>query len=252
MLKKRIIPIQLLKNNRLVKGTNFNNYRDVGDPVASSAVYNSQLADELIFLNTNSDQGIEPLVNLIENISEVVFMPISFGGGIKRFEDAALLISKGADKVIINSQSYKTPQLIAQISEHYGNQAIIVCIDVKYENQQYSLYSNNGTLLEMISLEEHIKGCIELGAGEIMIQSIDNDGLMQGFELELAKIVCHLANIPIILAGGSGNYDHLKSALCETQVSAVGCGSLFNFSDSNPMRAKAFLKNYDIPLKKIK
>ncbi len=249
MLKKRIIPIQLLKGGRLVKGRQFANYRDVGDPVTSSAVYNSQLADELIFLNTDTDLGIAPLLQLIDRVSKVVFMPLSFGGGIRTYADAALLIERGADKIILNSICYERPEIIKEIANTFGSQAVIVCIDVKFEQGSYALYSHNGQQRQLVCLKQHIELCDAMGAGEIMLQSIDRDGVMQGFDDNLVSNVSKWTNMPIIIAGGSGNYEHLKQTFLTTSVSAVACGSLFNFSDSNPMRANSFLKNHGIPLK---
>jgi len=251
MLKKRVIPIQLLKNGRLVKGKAFTDYRDVGDPVASSGVYNSQLADELIFLNTDSKLGVEPLLDIIDEVANVVFMPISFGGGIREFDDAAALIKHGADKVVLNSVCYQKPELISDIANHFGNQAVVVCVDYRIIDGQVKLYSHNGDKQEMVSLEQHIAEIESRGAGEIMLQSIDRDGCMQGFDLELIKQVSDKCHVPVIIAGGSGNYEQLKEAFFAADISAVACGSLFNFSDSNPMRAIAFLRNYDLPFKKV-
>lgn len=251
MLKKRVIPIQLLKNGRLVKGVQFNDYRDVGDPVASSGVYNSQLADELIFLNTNGELGIRPLLDIIDDVANVVFMPISFGGGVRTFEDAAALIKHGADKVVLNSICYRNKALVSDIANHFGNQAVVACIDVRIIDGRVVLFSENGTRRESISLEQHIKELERAGTGEIMLQSIDRDGSMTGFDLALSKHAAECSSIPVILAGGSGNYEQLKEAFFAADISAVACGSLFNFSDSNPMRALSYLRNYDLPFKKV-
>lgn len=254
MLKKRIIPVQLLLNERLVKTEKFDKWRDVGDPVKSSQVYNSQYADELIFLNIDRDGGdVQGMGDLIEKVSEVSFMPLAIGGGIRTFEDAAFLIKRGADKVVLNSIAYDEPGIISKISERFGIQAVIVGIDaIKDENTGgYQPVSNCGKTLQYVELEEHIKRVISFGAGEIMIQSIDRDGTMAGYDVELINLVMQVATVPVIACGGSGNYDHLKEAFLETNVSALACGSLFNFSDSNPMRAKNFLSNYGIPFKKV-
>lgn len=251
MLKKRIIPIQLLKDGRLVKGTQFANYRDVGDPVSSSAVYNSQQADELIFLNTNSELGIQPLLDIIDEVAEVTFMPIAMGGGITCYEDAAQLIERGADKIVLNSVCYRDSGLIETIANTFGCQSIVVSIDVKESNDGWSLYSNNGRQHQSIGLLQHIKNVEQAGAGEIMIQSIDRDGTMAGFDIELAQFLATSCKVPVILAGGSGNYEQLKQVFENADISAIACGSLFNFSDSNPMRAMAFLRNYNLPFKKV-
>ncbi|TBL67780.1 imidazole glycerol phosphate synthase subunit HisF [Paenibacillus thalictri] len=254
MLKKRIIPLQLLLNSRLVKTLNFDSYRDVGDPVNSSKIYDSQDADELVFLNIDrSNRTIEPLLKLIDKVSEVCFMPLALGGGIKTVEDATSLILNGADKIIINSKCYDDKSIITKISEKFGSQAVVVSIDVKRNvfTNKFDLYSACGIKKEMVSLENHISAVVEAGAGEILINSIDKDGTMSGYDLDLLKTVSALSCIPIIGCGGSGNFVDLLNAFSETSVDALGCGSIFNFGDNNPLRAKAFLKNYNIPLKHI-
>jgi len=254
MLKKRIIPIQLLLDGRLVKTVKFNSWRDVGDPVKSSAVYNSQYADELIFLNiSRTDRTVQSLTALIEQVSKVCFMPMSMGGGISSAEDAAFLILHGADKVVINSAAYTKPEVITKTAEQFGTQAIIVGIDATWDEQRgdYVLYSHCGQRPQKVPLDEHVHRCTEAGAGEIMIQSIDRDGTMLGYDIQLTKRVMACSSLPVIAAGGSGNYEHLKEGFVATDASAVACGSLFNFSDSNPIRAKAFLSNYGINFKVV-
>jgi cyclase len=252
MLKKRIIPIQLLLADELVKSKQFSAFRSVGDPVKSSAVYNSQTADELILINIErGSHGVEQLAKFLTRIAEVCFMPLCVGGGIRNFEDAQFLIANGADKVIVNSIAYKGEETLRQIADCYGTQALVVGIDVRKEQEQYILYSHCGTQKQEINLQTHLKNVLHYGAGEIFIQSIDRDGCMGGYDLQLIKYVHDQVNLPVIAAGGSGNYEHLKEVFLQTDASAVACGSLFNFSDSNPIRAKAFLKNYNIPFKEV-
>ena len=255
MLKKRIIPIQLLINSgRLVKTTNFGNYRDVGDPVASSKIYNAQYADELILLNIDREnRSINLLVDVLWRVSEACFMPLAVGGGMKSFDDAKVLITGGADKVVLNSVCYSNPALITEIVEIYGSQAVTVSIDAAWDDrlQDYALYADCGRRKEELRLPEHIARVVEAGAGEILINSIDRDGTMSGYDIELLRRVTSISPIPVIACGGAGNYLHLKEALVEAEVSAAACGSLFNFGDNNPIRAKAFLTNYGIPLKVI-
>lgn len=252
MLKKRIIPVQLLMNGRLVKTTRFDTWRDVGDPVASSRVYNSQYADELVLLNINrDDRGIEPMLKIIEKVSEVCFMPLSLGGGLKKLEDAEKLIKSGADKVIVNSASYTDPALISRIADKFGSQAAIASIDVRREGEGWKLYSDCGRKAEQVSLEEHVERMIGAGAGEIFLNSIDRDGVMEGYDTELITKVVSLSRIPVIACGGAGSFAHMRDAFLESKVSALACGSLFNFGDNNPIRAKAFLSNYGLPFKKV-
>ncbi len=252
MLKRRIIPVQLLMNGRLVKTRRFVDWRDVGDPVKSSAVYNSQSADELILLNIARDRAsVQPLAELIDKVSLECFMPLSVGGGICNFDDAAYLIQHGADKVVINSAAYRDRELISRIADRFGTQAIIVSIDARREVDGYVAVSASAGQKETVTLEEHIRECEAAGAGEFMIQSVDKDGTMEGFDLPLLHLACTAAKVPVIGCGGSGQYNHLKEAFLETQVSALACGSLFNFSDSNPLRAKAFLSNYGMQFKVV-
>lgn len=254
MLKKRIIPVQLLLDGRLVKTLRFDSWRDVGDPIKSSAVYNSTNADELIFLNIARDERtIVSLLRVIEEVSRVTFMPMAMGGGIRTADDAAELIRNGADKVVVNSLAYRDRAIIGETAATFGAQAVIVSIDARWHAnlQAYRLYSDCGRRLEVTSLADHVRRVVDAGAGEIMIQSIDRDGTMEGYDIELVKAVMAVAEVPVIAAGGSGNYAHLRDVFLETDVSAVACGSLFNFSDSNPIRAKAFLTNHGLAFKSV-
>ncbi|MEW6055165.1 MAG: imidazole glycerol phosphate synthase cyclase subunit [Bdellovibrionota bacterium] len=254
MLKKRIIPVQLLLNGRLVKTKGFDSFRDVGDPVASSKVYSSQYADELVFLNiSRENRTIESLLSLIERVSEVCFMPLTFGGGIRSLRDAEQLIKNGADKIVLNSVSYEDSQVISQIADKFGSQAVVVSMDARFDLKanRYRLYSQCGTKLEEPSIEDHVRKVIEHGAGEIFINSIDRDGMMTGYDLNLIRQVVGCSSVPVIACGGAGHYEHMKEAFLETKVSALACGSLFNFGDNNPIRAKAFLSNYELQFKKV-
>ena len=253
MLKHRIIPVQLLLGDRLVKTVNFDTYRDVGDPVASSRVYNAQYADELVFLNiAREGRSVEPLLNLIERVSEVCFMPLAFGGGISTVRDAEKLIRQGADKVILNSACYSNQKLISEISAKFGAQAVVVAVDTKRsEKGIIELYSNCGRNFEDIGLEQHLQRCVDAGAGEFLINSIDRDGTMNGYDLATLKQAKAAVSVPVIGCGGAGSYEHLKNAFLETGITALACGSLFNFGDNNPIRAKAFLQNYGLSFKKI-
>tara|TARA_B100001142_G_C14347927_1_gene660799 strand:- start:2197 stop:2961 length:765 start_codon:yes stop_codon:yes gene_type:complete len=254
MLKKRIIPIQLLINNRLVKTIGFGKYRDVGNPVSSSKIYNDSDADELIFLNIDREErSIGPLLSLIKKVSEACFMPLSLGGGVKTIDDASRLIQNGADKIVLNSAIYDDLNLIEKIAYKYGNQAVVASVDVRKNKSKdkYNLYSNCGRDSESVDLVDHLTLIENQGAGEIIITSIDQDGTMKGYDKDLIKTAVENTSIPIIGAGGAGTFDHLKEAFLETDVSALACGSLFNFGDNNPIRAKAFLTNYSIPFKII-
>lgn len=251
MLKKRIIPVELLCSGRLVKTVCFAAARDVGDPVKSSKVYSDQDADELIFLQIDRQHRcVDTLVEVIHRVAEHCFVPLTAGGGISEFEHAHCLFEAGADKVLLNTSAYCNPALITRLADAFGSQAIVIGIDVRCEHDSYILYSNCGTERQLVSLEDHVSTVIAAGAGELMFQVIDRDGVMQGYDLELIRRLISISSVPLIAGSGAGTFIHLKEAL-EAGADAVACGSLFNFGDNNPLRAKAFLKNYGIPLKRI-
>jgi imidazole glycerol-phosphate synthase subunit HisF len=251
VLKRRIIPIELLDRGRLIKTVGFGSWRDVGDPVKSSQVYSDQDADELVLLNVSrEDRGVASLVDVVGRVARTCFVPFTVGGGIRSLEDAGRLFAAGADKVLVNSGAYGNTALVSEIAGRYGRQAVVIGIDARSVKGTYQLLSDCGRRAEEVSLPDHVVTVIGAGAGEIMIQSVDRDGLMAGYDLDLIRFVVSLSTIPVIAAGGAGNFMHLKLAFDEG-VDAAACGSLFNFGDNNPLRAKAFLKNYSIPLKRI-
>ena len=253
MLKKRIIPVELFDNGRLYKSRCFKDNRDVGDPIKSSKVYSDQDADELIFLNISRERRtIDLLEPVVAELAQNCFVPLSVGGGIYSVEDATRLFVAGADKVIVNSLSFDDISAVEEIAHRHGNQAVVIGIDVQKlsSGDGYELLSDCGRKVEQVTLANHIASVVDAGAGEIMIQSIDMDGMMQGYDLDLIEKVVSMSKVPVIAAGGAGDFMDLKDAL-DKGVDAVACGSLFNFGDNNPLRAKAFLKNYNIPVKKI-
>ena len=250
MLKKRIIPLLLLMDDRLVKTVNFNNFKDVGNPVSSAKIFSNSDADELILLNINRENRMSSsLIPVLKEISEECFIPISVGGGINSFNDASEIIKNGADKIIINSICYENYNFVKSLANKLGRQAVVASIDVKKINNKYVLFSNCGKKLNQISLEEHISKLIKNNVGEIMINSIDCEGTMSGPDLDLVMQVTNISNVPIIYSSGVGNYDHIKDIFKISEVSAVACGSLFNFTDSNPIRVNSYLKNYNINLR---
>jgi len=252
MLKRRIIPIELFDSGRLYKTKQFDHRRDVGHPVASSKVYSDQDADELIFLNINRENTFDnTFLETISLIAKNAFVPLAVGGGIRKYDHAEELFRSGADKVVLNTAAYENSELISLIAKNHGTQAIIVSIDVRKSNSEtYELFSNCGRQKETLRLEGHIERVAAAGAGEIMLQSIDSDGMMCGYDIKLLTHIRKMSPVPIIIAGGAGSLRDLRSAF-ESGADAAACGSLFNFGDNNPLRAKAFLKNYGIPLKTI-
>jgi cyclase len=250
VLKRRIIPVELLSRGRLVKSLGFTEHRDVGDPVKSSRVYSDQDADELIILNIDrGPRAVQDLAAQLRHIARECFVPISAGGGIRTVNDAALLFEAGADKVSVCSAAFNDDALLQAIASRWGSQALIICVDVRETcSGEYLLYSNGATELQAVSLEDHLKRAVRCGAGEIIVQSIDRDGRMQGYDTTLIGRCVGAVPVPVIALGGAGQIIHLKQAF-DQGAQAAACGSLFNFGDNNPLRAKALLKNYQVPLK---
>lgn len=251
-LKRRIVPVQLLLGDRLVKTVRFGEWRDVGDPVKSSQVYYSQDADELVLINIARDNR-DPYATAayVSRITESCFMPIAVGGGIRTIDHAAALFAAGADKVTVNSAAYDNPALVREIADRHGSQAIVVSIDVRRApNGEYRLAADCGRDPRLDRLEDHIARAVAHGAGEILLNAIDRDGVREGYDIDLLTRARAVCRVPIVLCGGAGDYTHLLTAF-QNGADAAACGSLFNFADNNPLRAKAFLKNYGIPLKRV-
>jgi cyclase len=236
----------------MVKGVNFSNYRDTGDPVFASRVYNSQYVDELIFIDIDAtNENRETNCEIIEQVSKECFMPFTIGGGISNTEQIRKLLSSGADKVVINTAAIKNPDFINESSMIFGNQCIIVGIDVKFEEGKYVVYKNSGKIKTDLNLVEHLKKMEEAGAGEFFINSIDRDGMMNGYDLELIKLVLDNTSVPVIASGGAGNFMHLVNAFKETEIKALAMASIYHFGDNNPIRARSYLKNHNIQIKVV-
>jgi cyclase len=251
MLKKRIIPLLLWQDGRLVKTRKFSNPRVVGDLIKTCKVYSDQDADEIIILNINEGgSGATEFNRAIAQLSKEVMMPISVGGGIRSIKEAEDAFRSGADKIVINSAAYKSPELLSEVSSRFGAQAIIASVDFRMTSEGVSLWSESGENKSRISLDAHLSEIESQGFGELMIQDIDADGMKSGYNLGVLKSVLKETSAPVIVAGGAGDFSHLRDAF-ELGVDAVACGTLFNFGDNNPIRAKAYLRNYGVPLKRL-
>lgn len=252
MLKKRLIPLMLIDNGRLIKTVKFGASRDVGDPVQSAKVYSDQNADELLILNVSrDDRTIAKTLEILRELSKNCFMPLTVGGGITSIEDVRILIRSGADKVLVNSAAYRNLDLLKNIVREFGSQALIIGIDCLGEFGRWSCLSKCGSIVESIELEDHLRRVQEAGAGELLIQSVDRDGAMCGLDLDLLRKVTLCAKIPVIGAGGVGNYHDLLDGYKIEGIDAIGVASLFHFSDSNPHRAKAMLQNHNLNFKAV-
>ncbi len=251
ILKRRIIPVELLLNGRLVKSSCFSAHRDVGDPVQSSKIYSDQDADELLLLNIGQGpESFKQFAHILGDIAKCCFVPLTAGGGIRSIADACILFEAGADKISLCSAAFSNTSLLLDLAKRFGTQSLVVCVDVqRLADGALRLYSERNNHEESIDLVTHLKRIFDAGAGEILIQSIDRDGMMQGYDVKLIKQVVELTSLPVIALGGAGQVIHLKEAF-DAGASAAACGSLFNFGDNNPLRAKALLKNYGVPLKR--
>lgn len=252
MLKKRLIPLLLLKNGRMVKGRQFKDYRDTGDPISAARIYNAQKADELAFLDIEATkEARSSLLHVIEAVSEECFMPFTVGGGVRTVEDVRNLLKAGADKVLVNSAAAENPNLVVDLADHFGQQCIVVGIDAKREANGYRIYTHGGRQPTDLNLVEYIRHLDAAGVGEFLINSIDCDGMMDGYDGTLLRMAVENTSRPVIASGGAGNFQHLLAAFQEYGVHAVACASLFHFGDNNPIRARAFLKNQGIPVKNV-
>lgn len=245
MLKTRLIPTLLLKNGRMVKTIKFNDLRDVGDPVTAARVYNAQNVDELIFLDiTASQEKRSALFDIISQVTKECFMPLAVGGGVRTVEDIRQLLLVGADKVVINTVAVQNPSFVSEAAKKFGRQCVIISIDVKKKNNgKFEVFIEGGkvsTGLEPMGWARRVE---ELGAGEIFITSIDKDGTMQGYEIELIKSISNKVTIPVIASAGAGTLQDLVEAIKAGGVSAVAAASIFHFTDQSPIKARSFMKN---------
>jgi imidazole glycerol-phosphate synthase subunit HisF len=250
MLTKRIIPCLDVKDTRVVKGINFIGLKDAGDPVEQAKVYNSQGADELVFLDiTASFEDRGPMLEIITKTAEEVFIPLTVGGGVRTIEDIRELLKAGADKVSINTTAVKDPGLIKESAVEFGSQCIVVAIDAKKEDSGWEVYTRGGRTPSGLDAIEWAKEIEELGAGEILLTSMDRDGTKDGYDLELTKMVVEAVNIPVIASGGAGNLEHLYQAFKITDCDAVLAASIFHYGESTIKEAKDYLKERGVSVR---
>lgn len=251
MLAKRIIPCLDVTGGRVVKGTNFVDLRDAGDPVEIARRYDEQGADELTFLDITATSDERDLIlKVIEDVAAQVFIPLTVGGGVRKAEDVRRLLNAGADKVSINSAGVNNPDLIAETSSIYGSQAIVVAIDAKRRGDgTWEVYTRGGRTPTGIDAVEWAKKVEKLGAGEILLTSMDGDGTKAGFDLELTRTVSDSVSIPVIASGGVGNLQHLVDGIVEGHADAVLAASIFHFGEYTIEEAKRYMQERGIPVR---
>jgi cyclase len=244
MLAKRIIPCLDVDKGRVVKGVKFQNLRDAGDPVEVAKGYEEQSADELVFLDiTASAEERKIMIEVVQRVAETVFIPFTVGGGVSSLEDIRRLLSAGADKVSINTAAVKNPQLIYESAKRFGSQCIVVAIDAKRSQRGWEVYIHGGrtpTGLDAVEWAKRVEG---LGAGEILLTSMDADGTKKGYDIELCRAVASAVSIPVIASGGAGTMEHFYEVFTQTNVDAALAASLFHFKEVSIPGLKAYLKN---------
>ena len=250
MLAKRIIPCLDIKDGRVVKGVKFLGLKDAGDPVSVAKLYDAQQADELTFLDiTASVEKRKTLIELVERIAQNIFMPFTVGGGIADLADIRNLLNAGAEKVSVNTQAVKFPELIQDASKKFGSQCIVLAIDAKKTQENWEVFINGGRTPTGLDAVEWAKKGAQLGAGEILLTSMDYDGTKDGYDLELTETICKAVNIPVIASGGAGKLEHFYDCFARTGCQAALAASLFHYGELTVKQVKEYLKERGIPVR---
>jgi len=250
MLKKRIIPCLDVKDGRVVKGINFVDLIDAGNPVEQAKFYSENGADEICFLDISASlENRDTIINMVEQTAEEVFIPMTVGGGVRSIENIQTLLKAGADKVSINSAAIKDPDIIKSSSKYFGSQCIVVAVDVKKNNNNWTVYSHGGTKNTDIDAVEWLKNVEALGAGEILLTSMDKDGTKSGFDLEILSIANKILTIPVIASGGVGSIEHFYDGVKTGKADALLAASVFHFNEFSIMDVKHYLKDKNIEVR---
>ncbi|GGD02617.1 imidazole glycerol phosphate synthase subunit HisF [Pyruvatibacter mobilis] len=241
-MKTRVIPVLLLQDDGLVKTTKFKNPRYVGDPINSVRIFNEKEVDELIFLDIGASlSGRGPTFELLERIAGEAFMPMAYGGGLTNLKQVKTIFSLGFEKVVLNSTIFSNPKLIEEIVKIFGAQAVVACVDVRRSLfGRHTVYSHGGRTKQQVKLVPYLKALEEMGVGEVMIQSVDRDGTMAGYDIEITQIASQNVSMPVIACGGAGSLEHFVDAVTDGSATAVAAGSMFVYKGVH----RAVLINY--------
>lgn len=245
MFTKRIIPCLDVHNGRVVKGVNFVNLRDAGDPVEIAAAYDKAGADEIVFLDiTASSDARKTVVDMVRRVAENVFIPFTVGGGIRTVEDFKILLREGADKISINSSAINRPELISEAADKFGSQCVVVAIDARRraDGSGWNIYKNGGRVDVGIDAVEWAEKVCRMGAGEILLTSMDCDGTKAGYDIELTRSIAEAVSVPVIASGGAGTKEHFYEALTEGKADAALAASLFHYKELEIRELKEYLK----------
>jgi cyclase len=253
VLKIRVIPCLDVKDGRVVKGVNFEGLRDAGDPVEQAILYDREGADELCFLDiTASHENRGTLLGVVHRTAEVCFMPLTVGGGVRTLDNIRALLLAGADKVSINTAAVSRPEFVKEAAEKFGSQCIVAAIDAKMApSGRYEVYTHGGRRQTGIDAVEHARKLTEFGAGEVLLTSMDRDGVRSGYDLVLTRAVCDAVSVPVIASGGVGGVDDLVAGIKEGHASAVLAASIFHFGEVSIAEAKAALAGAGIPVRPV-
>jgi len=251
MVAVRVIPCLDVKDGRVVKGVHFENLREAGDPVEHASFYSREKADEIVFLDISATiEGRKTMVDVVKRVSDVVFIPMTVGGGIRSLQDIEELLKAGADKVSINTSAVRNPELIEEGAKRFGSQCIIVAIDAKKaEDNRWEVYVESGKTPTGLDAVDWAKKVQELGAGEILLTSIDMDGTQKGYDIELTRSVSESVSIPVIASGGAGTLQHMADVIIKGKASAVLLASLLHFRRYTIAQIKEFLKGKGIEVR---
>jgi imidazole glycerol-phosphate synthase subunit HisF len=250
MLAKRIIPCLDIQDGRVVKGVNFINLRDAGDPVEQARIYDDQGADELVFLDISATyEGRKTTLDLVGRVAETVFMPLTVGGGIQEVEDMRNLLLAGADKISVNSAAVKRPELLSKGAARFGVQCIVLAIDARRTESSWQVYVNGGRVPTGIDAVEWALRGVELGAGEILLTSMDADGTLAGYDLELTRKIAEAVSVPVIASGGAGTPSHFAEVLTEGKADAALAASLFHDGKLKIPDLKRDLQKWNVPVR---
>jgi cyclase len=250
MITKRIIPCLDIKEGRTVKGINFENIKDAGDPVELAIEYAKQGADELVFLDiTATNEKRKTLSELVTRIAKHINIPFTVGGGISSVEDVSILLNSGADKISVNTSAVKNPQLIKELANQFGSQCIVLAIDTKFENNDWYVYLNGGRVKTELKTIDWAKEGVELGAGEILLTSMNNDGTKDGFAIDITKQISEAVNVPVIASGGAGNMQHFEDVFKNGKADAALAASVFHYKEIAIPELKKYLKENKIEIR---
>jgi len=251
MLAKRVIPCLDVKDGRIVKGVRFVDLRDAGDPVEAALAYDAQGADELVFLDiTASHENRDTMLEVVRRTAEGIYMPLTVGGGIRSIDDVRRLLRAGADKVSFNTAALARPAVITEAAERFGSQCIVVAIDARLDGDHWSVYTHGGRRPAGRDAVAWAREVVELGAGEILLTSMDRDGTKDGYDLELTRAIADAVTVPVIASGGAGTLEHFREALVEGGADAALAASLFHFGIHTIAEVKTYLAEHGVEVRR--